>query len=76
MEAQYRIVDGKYVYTIGLKGKGEAGVWYDIRLFFGSVCAEVGKDATEQFGTEFTVGSRTYSFQEWDGLLKIMFTEK
>ena len=75
LEAEYRIVDGKYVYTLSLKGLGEADKWYDIRLFFGSTCAETSKDSTSQFGTEFVVGSRTYSFKEWNGLLKIMYTE-
>ena len=75
LEANYKISNGKYVYTLNLKGLGEKGTWYDIRLFFGSICAETSKDSAAQFGSEFNVGSRTYSFQEWNGLLKIMYTE-
>lgn len=74
LEANYRISGGSYVYSVSLKNFGEAGIWYDVRLFFGNICAETIKDSAAQFGTEFTVGGRTYSFKEYDGLLKITYT--
>lgn len=76
LETTYRIDGNKYVYTLNVHSLSKQDNWYDIRLFFDSVCAEISKDAAVQFGQEFKVGDRVYSFQEYNGLLKIQFTSK
>lgn len=70
--------DGKYVYSLELGGAlSEAGVWYDVRLDFGGVLAELTKDeciSNTDFNSEkYVLGDRKYKFREWNGFLKISF---
>lgn len=82
LEAFYRRDGDNYVYTINLSSlpdhpdepyNPDKSIWYDVRLFFDSVCAEIGKDAAVDFGAEFNVGNRVYQFREYEGWLKISF---
>lgn len=76
--------DGSYVYRLKLNTlsvkynpSDAEPTWYDIRLFFDGICAELGKDAVKagQFDTPLSSGGRVYYFKDYNGLLKIMCTE-
>ncbi len=69
--------DGTYSYELPLgEALSEADKWYDIRLVFGTVYAELSKDeciTNADFNKVYSVGDRNYIFREYNGLLKISY---
>ena len=72
--------DGTYTYTLAVEDALTAeGNWYDLRFFIGDTAYEMSKDscigysdyAAKYYNSDNT---RVYEFREWNGLLKLMFT--
>lgn len=68
---------GEFSVACDLTAMTEAGIWYDVRLYnlatgqsfdLPSSCADLS--------TALTAGSREYSFQEYEGLLKVTFSQQ
>lgn len=72
--------DGSYTYSLSLTDVlTEDNKWYDIRLFFGNVACELLKDSCityKDFSAKYThsAGGKVYEFREYNGMLKIMYT--
>lgn len=71
--------DGSYIYSLPVgDALSVADNWYDLRFFVGSTAYEMLKDSCityENFAEKYQAGARTYEFREWNGMLKLMFTE-
>lgn len=71
--------DGVTVYTVDLSGLTEAGTWYDIKFMIDGNQADLYyldyMTATELASTKLEIGARTYGFQEYNGDLKVEFTQ-
>ena len=72
--------DGSYTYTLPVKDAlTEAGKWYDLRFFSGDIVYEIMKNdciTDDIYNGKYTdeAGSRLYEFREWNGMLKIQFS--
>ena len=73
------IEDGDY-YTYSLdisSALTKEGQWYDIRLFFGDVYAELLKDSCitySDFAEIYNFEDKIITFCEWNGILKITYS--
>ncbi len=71
--------DGSYTYSLPVsEALTEAGKWYDLRFFMGTAAYEMLKDsciAYSDFAGKYTVGTRVYEFCEWNGILKLMYSD-
>lgn len=71
--------NGSYTYSLDISSAlTQAGQWYDIRLFFGEVYTELLKDSCigySDFAKTYNFDGKNVTFCEWNGILKIMFTE-
>ena len=71
--------DGSYSYSLPVaEALTEADKWYDLRFFVGTTAYEMLKDsciAYADFAAKYTVGSRIYEFREYNGFLKLMYTD-
>ena len=71
--------DGSYTYELDLSSAlTKAGNWYDIRLFFGDVYTELIKDScigNAAFAKTYSYQGKHFVFREWNGILKISFSE-
>ena len=72
--------DGSYTYSLPVtEGMTEADKWYDLRFFVGSTAYEMLKDSCityADFSAKYTdnTAARVYEFREWNGFLKLMYT--
>ena len=72
--------DGTYTYSLPVgEGMTEDDKWYDLRFFVGSTAYEMLKDSCityDDFSDKYTntTDARVYEFREWNGLLKLMYT--
>ena len=69
--------DGSYTFTLPVDAAvSVSGKWYDVRFFIDKAVYEVYMNScmtNENYSAQYKVGSKTYQFQNWDGLLKIEF---
>lgn len=73
--------DGSYTYSLEVADAfTEAEKWYDLRFFIGTTPYEMLKDsciAYADYSKEYTdtTGARLYEFREWNGFLKMMYSD-
>ena len=73
--------DRSYTYVLPVEeALTTAGQWYDIRLFFGKTPFEFLKDSCityADFAAKYNSpdGARIYEFREYNGMLKIMYSD-
>ena len=71
--------DGSYTYALPVsEALTEAGKWYDLRFFMGTAAYEMLKDSCITYSNcaaKYTVGAKTYEFREYNGILKLMFSD-
>lgn len=72
--------DGTISYSLPVtEAMTEAGKWYDLRFFVGNNAHEMLKDSCityQNYSASYSDPSngRTYTFQEWNGFLKLMYS--
>ncbi len=70
--------NGYYTYSLDISSAlTEEGKWYDIRLFFGDVYAELLKDSCitySDFAEIYNFEDKIITFCEWNGILKITYS--
>lgn len=71
--------DGSYTYSLPVsRALTEADKWYDLRFFIGNTPYEMLKDsciAYADFAAKYEDEVRIYEFREWNGMLKLMYTD-
>ena len=71
--------DGTYTFLLPVtEAISEADKWYDLRFFVENTAYEMLKDSCisyTDFAKKYDVGTRRYEFREYNGVLKLMYTE-
>ena len=72
--------DGSYSYTLAVEDAfTRADNWYDLRFFVNNTAYEMLKDSCitySNFANKYEHNARVYEFREWNGMLKLMYTDK
>jgi glucosylceramidase len=66
---------GTFNFMIDLSALIEAGTYYDIVLVVDEVSSELTSDMAVNINKSITVNNRLYFFRNWQGLLKIVFSQ-
>lgn len=71
--------DGSYTFILPVDSALTApDKWYDLRFFVGSTPYEMLKDSCityDSFSGKYNAGARLYEFREWNGFLKLMYSD-
>lgn len=71
--------DGSYTYSLPVsEALTESDKWYDLRFFIGNTAYEMLKDSCityADFAAKYEGDERIYEFREWNGMLKLMYTD-
>lgn len=64
---------GRFSFQVNLSELTVAGTYYDIVLVVDDIRSDMTSDMTLNFARSITHAGRTYTFQRWQGLLKVTF---
>lgn len=69
-------IPGEFLLEADLSSLGEEGKWYDLHLGIGSTFTNLLESDPVNMSQKLEIGSRTYSFAEWNKDLKVTFSNK